>query len=65
LILYRAADLLTGNWREAGRVPLGTLAEPQGEGVTFAADSSLYLISEGGGKKQPGRFARLTCALNQ
>jgi hypothetical protein len=65
LMLYRATDLLTGNWREAGRVPLNTLAEPQGEGVTFAADNSLYLISEGGGKKQPGRFARLTCALTQ
>ena len=65
LMLYRATDLLTGKWREAGRVPLGTLAEPQGEGVTFAADNSLYLISEGGGKKQPGRFARLTCALSQ
>jgi hypothetical protein len=64
LMLYRSTDLLSGNWREAGRVPLGTLAEPQGEGVTFGADSSLYLMSEGGGKKQPGRFARLMCALN-
>jgi hypothetical protein len=33
--------------------------------VTFGPDGSLYLLSEGGGKKQPGRFARLTCALNQ
>ena len=65
VMLYRATDLLTGNWRELGRVPLKTLAEPQGEGVTFAADNSFYLISEGGGKKRPGRFARLTCALNQ
>lgn len=64
-MLYRATDLLTGIWREAGRVPLDTLAEPQGEGITFAADNSLYLISEGGGHKQPGRFARLTCALDQ
>jgi hypothetical protein len=65
VMLYRAIDLLTGNWREVGRVPLDTLAEPQGEGVTFAADNALYLISEGGGKKQPGRFARLTCALTE
>jgi hypothetical protein len=65
LMLYRATDLLTGIWREAGRVPLDTLAEPQGEGITFAADNSLYLISEGGGHQQPGRFARLTCALDQ
>jgi hypothetical protein len=64
LMVYRATDFLTGRWREAGRVPLAPLAEPQGEGVTFAADNSLYLMSEGGGKQQPGRFARLTCALD-
>ena len=63
LIFYRAADLLSGNWREAGRVALATLGEPQGEGVTFGDDNSLYLMGEGGGKKQPGTFARLTCTL--
>ena len=63
LTFYRAADLLAGNWREAGRVPLGSVGEPQGEGVTFASNQSLYLMSEGGGKKQPGAFARLTCTL--
>lgn len=61
---YRAAELLAGKWREVGRVPLTTLREPQGEGVTFGSDSTMYLISEGGGKKQPGAFARLTCTLN-
>jgi hypothetical protein len=64
LTFYRAVDLLAGNWREAGRFPLATMAEPQGEGVTFGSDSSVYLMSEGGGKKQPGAFARLTCTLN-
>ena len=64
LTFYRAADLLAGNWREAGRVPLATVAEPQGEGVTFGSDNVVYLMSEGGGKKQPGTFARLTCTLN-
>jgi hypothetical protein len=61
---YRAAELLAGKWREVGRVPLTTLREPQGEGLTFGSDSTMYLISEGGGKKQPGAFARLTCTLN-
>lgn len=61
---YRAAELLAGTWREVGRVPLTTLGEPQGEGVTFGSDSTMYVMSEGGGKKQPGAFARLTCTLN-
>jgi hypothetical protein len=63
LTFHRAADLLAGNWREAGRVTLAGLGEPQGEGVTFAANDAVYLMSEGGGKKQPGAFARLTCTL--
>jgi hypothetical protein len=63
LTIYRAADLLAANWREAGRVTLESVGEPQGEGVTFASNDSVYLISEGGGKKRPGAFARLTCTL--
>lgn len=62
LIFYRAADLLAGNWREAGRVDVTSLGEPQGEGVAFAADRSVYVASEGGGKSQPGTLGRLTCA---
>ena len=65
LTFYRAADLLAGNWREAGRVALGTLGEPQGEGVTFASNDSVYLMSEGGGKKGPGAFARLACSQSR
>ncbi len=63
LTFYRAADLLAGNWRQAGQVALGDLGEPQGEGVAFASPNSVYLMSEGGGKKQPGAFARLACTL--
>jgi hypothetical protein len=63
LTFHRVADLVAGNWRAAGRVELASLGEPQGEGVTFAADDSVYLMSEGGGKNQPGVFARLTCTL--
>jgi hypothetical protein len=63
LTFYRAADLLAGNWREAGRVSLAGIGEPQGEGVTFAANDAVHLMSEGGGKTQPGAFARLTCTL--
>lgn len=64
LMFYRATDLLAGNWRESGRVSLAALGEPQGEGVTFGPDNSIYLMSEGGGKRQPGTLARLTCTLS-
>ena len=61
LIFYRTADLLSGQWREAGRATLGSLGEPQGEGVTFGPDGALFLMGEGGSKKMPGTFARLSC----
>jgi hypothetical protein len=60
---FRAADFLAGNWSETGRVSLSSLDEPQGEGVTFGPDNSLYLMSEGGEETQPGRLSRLSCTL--
>jgi hypothetical protein len=65
LIFYRAADLLAGNWREARRVDLAGLGEPQGEGVALDGDGTVYLAGEGGGKSQPGTFAQLTCAADR
>ena len=63
LAFHRAADLFAGNWAEAGRVDLKTVREAQGEGVAMAADGALYLTGEGGGKSQPGTFARMACAV--
>lgn len=63
LSFHAAADLFSGNWTARGRVDLGSLKEPQGEGVTFGDASTVYLVGEGGGKKQPGTFARLTCTF--
>jgi hypothetical protein len=60
---HRTADLISGDWREAARVSLKELGEPQGEGIAFADDKTLYLIGEGGGKSRPGTFAQLTCAF--
>jgi hypothetical protein len=62
VLLYRTADLLSGDWREAGRVSLAGLGEPQGEGIAFGDEQTLYLVGEGGNRSQPGTFARLTCA---
>lgn len=61
LVFYSTPELMTGNWREAARLDLTGLREPQGEGVTFGADNTIYLAGEGGGRSQPGTFARLAC----
>jgi hypothetical protein len=62
LLVYRTAQLLSGHWRHEQAVDLQRLDEPQGEGVTFGSNGSLYLAGEGGGKKRPGSFLRLVCA---
>ena len=53
---------VAGNWREIRGVDLKPLGEPQGEGITLAADNTVYLTGEGGGKGQAGTFTRFTCA---
>ena len=63
LTFYRAADLLGGQTRLVFTAPVTSLKEPQGEGVAFGADHTVFIAGEGGGKGQPGTFAHLTCAL--
>jgi hypothetical protein len=63
LMFYRAASLLSGNWQEERVVDLAGVGEPQGEGVAFGENGLIYLAGEGGGKSQPGTFARLRCTL--
>ena len=63
LMFYRTADLLAGQWRTANRVDLTPLKERQGEGVALGPDHTVFVVGEGGGKKQPGTFARFSCAL--
>jgi hypothetical protein len=60
---HRAADLFAGSWTDAGRVDLKAVGEAQGEGVAIAADGTVYLTGEGGGKSQPGTFARFACSV--
>jgi hypothetical protein len=62
LAFHRASDLFAGNWVEAGRLDLRPTGEPQGEGVAIAVDGTLFLTGEGGGKSQPGTFARFACS---
>ena len=61
LTFYRTADLIAGRWRVVARMAIGSIGEPQGEGVTFGRDGSVYVLGEGGGGKRPGSFARLEC----
>ena len=62
LSYYRASELFAGQWRAVSRVELTGLKEPQGEGVALGPDNTVFLAGEGGGKSQPGTFARFTCA---
>jgi hypothetical protein len=62
LAFHRAGELLTGKWSEIGRLDLKAVGEAQGEGVAMAADGTVYLVGEGGGKSQPGTFARFACS---
>jgi hypothetical protein len=62
---YRAADLLAGQWREVSRVDLAPLKEPQGEGIAFGNDNTVFVAGEGGGKNQPATFAHFVCVPRQ
>jgi hypothetical protein len=61
LTFHRTKELMGGNWRPAHVIDLAELHEPQGEAVTFAADNSIVVAGEGGGKSAAGTFARLSC----
>jgi glucose/arabinose dehydrogenase len=61
LAFYRAAEFLKGDFREARRIDLRSLSEPQGEAVAFGAVNTIYVAGEGGGKSQPGTLAVVAC----
>jgi hypothetical protein len=63
LSLYPAQDFLGSGSQAPREMDLKELKEAQGEGIGFAPDGSLILTSEGGKKKDPATFARLTCTL--
>ena len=63
LRFYRATEFLKGDFREAQRVDLKPLGEPQGEAVAFgSSNNTVYVAGEGGGKSQPGTLSVLSCA---
>jgi hypothetical protein len=62
IVFYRTAELMAGTWREVWRVSLAALGEPQGEGIAFGDDRTLYVAGESGPRGLAGTFGRLTCA---
>ena len=62
IVFYRTAELMAGTWREVRRVSLAALGEPQGEGIAFGNDQTLYVTGESGTRGLAGTFGRLTCA---
>lgn len=52
VLLYRSDDFMSGNWKEASRVSIEAIGEPQGEGIAFGDERTIYVVGEGGGKSQ-------------
>ena len=61
LTFYRASDVLAGRSAPVSSVNVTALNERQGEGVAFGDGNTVALAGEGGGKGQPGTFARFSC----
>jgi hypothetical protein len=61
LTFYRGPEFLRGDFQVISSSNLTALGEPQGEGVAFGAGDVVYVASEGGGKKAPGRLGVLSC----
>lgn len=60
---YRANDLLRGAPSPPIELDLSGLREPQGEGLAFARDGTIYLAGEGGDGTRGGTLARVSCKL--
>ena len=64
LKFYRSSELLAGRWQVASSVDVRNLKEPQGEGIAFGLDGTIYLAGEGGGKGNAGTFTHVSCVLS-
>ena len=65
LWLFRAGDFIAGQASQPVWVDLSTAREPQGEGIAFGPDQTIFLVGEGGSKGRPGSLSTITCALPQ
>ena len=65
LQFYRAQEFLKGTWREAARVDVSPLKEPQGEGIALGANNEVYIVGEGNKESTPGTLGRLSCIFQR
>jgi uncharacterized protein YjiK len=63
MFLYRAAELLEQRAAKPIQVDLRALNEPQGEGIAFGPEGTVYVVGEGGSKNRPGSFIAMQCTL--
>jgi hypothetical protein len=63
MFLYRAAELLEQRAAKPIHIDLRALNEPQGEGIAFGPEGTVYVVGEGGSKNRPGSFIALRCTL--
>ena len=63
LWFFRAADFIAGHAGQPVWVDLSPAREPQGEGIAFGPNQTIFLVGEGGGKGRPGSLRTITCAL--
>jgi hypothetical protein len=63
--LFRAGDFIAGQAGQPLWVDLSGGREPQGEGIAFGPDHTIFLVGEGGSKGRPGSLRTITCALPQ
>ena len=62
-VFYRASDLLGGTPAPPIEFNLSRLGEPQGEGIAFAEDGTIYLAGEAHDGTRGGTLARMSCKL--
>jgi hypothetical protein len=65
LWFFRAADFIAGQAGQPVWVDLSGAGEPQGEGIAFGPNQTIFLVGEGGSKGRPGSLRTITCALPQ
>jgi hypothetical protein len=63
IAFYRMSALLKGDVEPAAIVDVHEYGEPQGEGITFADASTLYLAGESGKKGAPGTLLQVKCSI--
>jgi hypothetical protein len=64
ITFYPAAEFFAGKWTMAGTVDLRPLDEPQGEGLAFGPNRTIFVAGEGGGASRPGTLGRVTCSID-